>query len=333
MDLPEKMRALQIDEYGGVASLKTVTRAVPRPGPGQVLIKVAAAAVNPSDLSFLEGTYGVVKELPVVPGFVGSGTAVAAGGGLYAGFLNGKRLACSAPADGQGVWAEYMVADAQGCIPLKKNVDFEFGANMIVNPLTAVALVELARQGGHKAIVQNAAASALGQMILRLARSYGLPTVNLVRRAEQVQVLKGIDAGVVIDTSREDWKQEFERACRELEATVAFDAVAGEMTDALAAHMPPGSTITVYGGLSGQASQFAPSSSIFRRQTLNGFWLSAWLAGKKPWQLLSLSNKVQGKLAEHLTTPIRERYDLDRAVAGIRSYAESMTGGKVLIVP
>ena len=327
------MRALQINEYGGTNALTNVTREVPTPKKGQVLIKVAAAACNPSDLAFLDGNYGIVKKVPVIPGFVGSGTVVASGGGIFANYLNGKRVACSSPVTGQGTWAEYMVSDANGCIPLRKNVDFEFGANMIVNPLTAVALLDLARRNGHKAVVQNAAASALGQMIIRLARTYGLPTINLVRRAEQVELLKNIGAEVVINTAEDGWEKELKRDCNQLNATVAFDAIAGEMTEQMAAVMPFGSTVTVYGGLSGEASMLSPASSIFRGQTVNGFWLTSWLGQKKIWDLITLSNRVQGKLKDALATPIRQRYGLEQAIEGIKAYETTMTAGKILITP
>ena len=181
--IPATMRAIELRSFERTPeSLVVVEKPVPRAGKGQVLVKMAAAPINPSDLAFLRGLYGLKKSLPVVPGLEGSGVVVAAGGGLRARVLMGRRVACSAPPGGDGTWAEYMVTSAAVCFPLGKKVSLEQGAMSLVNPLTAWALMDLARRGGHRAVVQTAAASALGRMILRLAqRSAGQ------RRAEHLR--------------------------------------------------------------------------------------------------------------------------------------------------
>ncbi|MDQ3805658.1 MAG: alcohol dehydrogenase catalytic domain-containing protein, partial [Acidobacteriota bacterium] len=141
--IPATMRAVELRSYeGGEAGLTVVEKPVPRPGRGEVLVRMAAAPVNPSDLMFVRGMYGQRKRLPVVPGFEGSGVVVAAGGGLMARYLKGRRVACAAPFDGDGTWAEYMSAPAAQCIPLRKGVELEHAASMIVNPFTAWALLD-----------------------------------------------------------------------------------------------------------------------------------------------------------------------------------------------
>ncbi len=172
--IPKTMKALQIKAYDGRLDLVNVP--VPQPGPGQVLVQIAAAPVNPSDLKFIEGLYGVRKPLPVVAGFEGSGTAVAAGPGLMGRFLMGKRVSCMATATGGGSWAEFMVADARRCIPLKKHISLEQGAMMVVNPWTAWALLDTARRGGHRAAIHGAAASALGRMLVGLPAETPIPS-------------------------------------------------------------------------------------------------------------------------------------------------------------
>jgi len=168
--LPATMRALELRSYEeGERSLAVVERPVPAPGPGQVLIEMAAAPVNPSDLMFLRGLYGQRKRLPVVAGFEGAGRVVAAGPGVWPRYLAGKPVACAAPFDGDGTWAEYMLAPASQVIPLTRGTDLELAASMIVNPFSAWALMERAAQLKAGAVVQTAAASALGRMVVRLA--------------------------------------------------------------------------------------------------------------------------------------------------------------------
>src|SRR5664279_4757055 len=152
-NIPATMHALELHaEDGKPESLKLVEKPVSVPGPGEVLIKVAAAAVNPSDLAFLRGIYGTRKTLPVVPGFEGSGTVVAAGSGTMSRFYMGRRVAFVS-GEGDGTWAEYAVTPATQCVPLPKNVTLEQGSMMMVNPLTALAFMEIIRQGRHKAII------------------------------------------------------------------------------------------------------------------------------------------------------------------------------------
>lgn len=200
-NIPKTMRALEMHaEDGKPESLKLVEKAVPSPRSGEVLIKVAAAPVNPSDLAFLKGIYGTHKKLPVVPGFEGSGTVVAAGSGIMPRFLVGRRVAFAA-GEGDGSWAEYAVAAAMFCLPLPENVTLEQGSMSFVNPLAALALMDRSRQGRHKAIISTAAASALGKMLLKLGLQNGLPIIHVVRRLEQVAELRSMGAQHVLNSS------------------------------------------------------------------------------------------------------------------------------------
>ncbi|HEU4597223.1 MAG TPA: alcohol dehydrogenase catalytic domain-containing protein, partial [Pyrinomonadaceae bacterium] len=167
--IPATMRALELRDYEDADALALVERPVPRPGEGEALVRIAATPINPSDLMFVRGLYGQKKRLPVVPGFEGSGVVVEAGDGMMGRYLKGKRVACAAPFDGDGTWAEYMLTPAALCIPLDARTELESAASMIVNPFTAWALLARARRLGAKAVVQTAAASALGRMVVRLA--------------------------------------------------------------------------------------------------------------------------------------------------------------------
>ncbi|MBC7933587.1 MAG: zinc-binding dehydrogenase [Rubrivivax sp.] len=328
------MRALELRSYEeGVDSLALVEKRVPRPDKGQALVRVAASPVNPSDLMFLRGMYGIKKRLPVVPGFECSGEVVAASGGVWPRYLVGKRVACAAPTDGDGTWAEYMLAEASHCIPLRKATDIEDASTMIVNPFTAWALVGMAQQLGAQGVVQTAAASALGRMIVRLAASRGVQSVNIVRREEQVELLKGEGAANILNSGDEDFDGRLREMCKRLRATVLFDAVAGELTGRVLRAMPTGATAIVYGALSLEGCLFDPRSLIFERKSVRGFWLSDWLRSQGALEKFRASGGVQKLLGDELKTEIRARLPLERAAEGIKQYAHEMTGGKVLLVP
>ena len=328
------MRALELRSYDGRAeSLVVVERSVPRPRAGEVLVRIHASPVNPSDLAFLQGLYGVKKALPVVPGFEASGRVVEAGGGFLARRLVGKRVACAAPTDGDGTWAEYMVTQASLCIPLIKEITEEQGATSIVNPLSAWAMMNMARQAGAQAVVQTAAASALGQMMDGLGRRFYIPVINIVRRADQVDFLRSKGAQHVLDSSAPDFDERLRERCVELNATAGFDAVAGELTGRMLIAMPAGARVIVYGALSGEGCLVDPRSLIFEDKRVEGFWLSKWLRSQNIARMLLTTRRVQKLLASDLRTEIRARLPLEEASDGIKQYTEHMTGGKILFIP
>lgn len=333
--IPAAMRAVELRSYEeGEDGLRVVERPVPRPGRGEVLVRMAAAPVNPSDLMFVRGLYGQRKRLPVVPGFEGSGVVVASGGGGFmAGYLKGRRVACAAPFDGDGTWAEYMVAPAAQCIPLRKGVETEHAASMIVNPFTAWALMDLARRAGARGVVQTAAASALGRMVVRLGRSAGVPVVNVVRREEQVRLLQAEGAEHVLNSEAEGFDERLRELCAAVRATVAFEAVAGELTGRVLRAMPKGGRAVVYGALSQEGCLVDPRSLIFESKRVEGFWLSDWLRAQNALRRIRVAGKVQKLLAGELKTEVRARLPLERAAEGLRMYKREMTGGKIILVP
>ncbi len=330
------MRAVQLSAYDGTPeSISVATIPVPRPGPGEVLVRMHAAPINPSDLMFVRGLYGFAKPLPATPGFEGSGTVTETGSGFMAKMLKGKRVACAA-ADASikgGTWAEYLVTSAKTCIPLSKNVDLEQAAMMLVNPLTAWALVDIARSGGHKAAVQTAAASALGRMILRLGLRFNFPIIHVVRRAEQVELLKKMGATHVVNSNEADFEAKLKELCHQLDATIGFDAVAGIMSAQVMRAQPRKSRLLVYGALSIEAAQADPGSLIFEEKHLEGFWLSAWLRRKNLISQMRIARRVQDLLSTDLKSEVQARLPLEEARRGLAEYAEHMTAGKVLFIP
>jgi len=327
--IPDQMTAVVLDSYTGAEGLRVEQRPVPKPGDNEVLVKVAASPINPSDLAFLIGRYGFKKATPVVPGFEGSGTVVAVGAGFMGRYLLGKRVACRSQDKGDGVWADYMVTPAKDAQTLDQSVSLEQGAMSGANPLTAIAFLEIAQKGGHKAIVLTAAAGALGQMVNRLAQSEGFQVINIVRRDEQVEYLKGHGATVVLNNSEDGFDQQLHDACHQYDARLAFDAVAGPVTLQLLTAMPPASKVTVYGCLSGKHSQASVDHLAFQNKTINGFWLGPWLAKKNLIQMLMIWRRAQKLL---LKSEIRAQYPFQDVKKAIQEYSSQMTGGKILLI-
>ncbi len=325
--LPKLMYAVQVDGPG--APLKVREIQVPRPSRGEVLIRMAAAPINPSDLGFLAGATGP-SAAPIVPGLEGSGTVIAAGPGLIPRLLVGRRVAF-ASAKG-GTWAEYAVSAAARCIPLRRSVSLEEGAALIVNPLTAIAFIDMARRGGHPAIVNNAAASALGRMIVRLGRTNGIAVINIVRRQEQVDLLKGLGAEYILNSRDEEFASALRELTHRLNATLVLDPVAGVQAQTLIDAAPFGSTIVIYAGLAGQPGTFNPRTLAGEDKKIVGFYLGNWMAAGGLVRLLRTAWRVQGLVGTDLRTTIRARFPLSAADTALTAYRTNMTAGKVLLV-
>jgi NADPH:quinone reductase-like Zn-dependent oxidoreductase len=331
--LPETMRALRLTAYDGrPESLQLVEMPVPRPAAGQVLVRVAAAPINPSDQMFVRGHYGMKRPLPTVPGFECSGTVVAAGS-MATRLLLGRRVGCVPAPDSDGTWAEYVVVPARQCLPLLPSISTEQGSMLFVNPFSAWALMELARRGKHRALVQSAAASALGRMLLRLSLKEKLPLVNVVRRAEQEELLRRLGAEHVVNSSEPEFEERLRIKCHELGVTLGFDAVAGPMTGQLVQALVDGGTVIVYGSLSEQESRIHPREFIFRRKKVEGFYLPEFFGKGFGKDQLRAIVGVPMLVSKDMETPIRARLPLESAAEALRIASSDMTAGKVLFTP
>ncbi len=331
--LPETMRALRLTAYDGrPESLQVTELPVPKPAPGQVLVRVATAPINPSDLMFVRGHYGVKKPLPAVPGFEGSGTVVAAGS-LAGRLLVGRRVGCVPTPTTDGTWAEYVVVPLKQCLPLLPRISDEQGASFFVNPVSAWALMELARRGKHQALVQSAAASTLGRMLQKLARKEKLPLVNVVRRAEQEEMLRKLGAEHVVNSSEPEFEERLRLICHELGVSLAFDAVAGPMTGHLARALVDGGTVIVYGSLSEQDCRIHPREFIFHQKKIEGFWLPEFFKGGFGKDQLRALMGVPTLLGKDFETPVRAKLPLESAGEALRIAASDMTSGKVFFTP
>jgi NADPH:quinone reductase-like Zn-dependent oxidoreductase len=294
---------------------------------------MAAAPINPSDIGALSGmSYSGQRQFPFIPGLEGSGTVVEAGDGLMPHLLNGRRVACSALLTGDGTWAEYMVTSAQLCIPLNKDVSLEQGTMLLVNPLSALAILEIAQRGKHRAIVSTAAASALGGMILRLAKRRNIPVIHVVRRQAQVDWVRGLGGKTILNSSDADFVEQLRALAQKLQATLLLDAISGRMTQQLAEAAPSGSTILLYSRLSEEECVIDARTALVKGLHFDGWLLPNWLEKKNLIQILQLAQQAQSLLATDLQSPIHKHFALAEAQKALETYVNNMSAGKILLV-
>ena len=235
----------------GELEITLVDRSFPAPADDEVLVRIEATPINPSDLGLLFGpadlatvSVGGTAERPVVTariperamgalaarvgkalpvGNEAAGTVVAAGASPDAKRLAGRRVAII----GGAMYAQYRVIKARDCLLLPEGTAPADGASCFVNPLTALGFVETMRREGHTALVHTAAASNLGQMLNRICLKDGIPLVNVVRKPEQAALLRAQGAQYVVDSSAPDFEAALTDAIAATGATLAFDATGG----------------------------------------------------------------------------------------------------------
>lgn len=235
----------------GAVELALSSVKIAEPSADEVLVRIEAAPVNPSDLRVMFAGADVSQlraggsaELPSLSaplspaamraaaarvglamplGIEGAGVVVRAGSGLAAQALVGRKVALT----GVATYAEYGLAKVGQCQPLPENVSTRQGAAWFVNPMTALCMLETMRQENHGAMVHTAAGSSLGHMVLRLCQAEKVPLVNVVRRPEVAAALSSLGAQHVCDSSRPDFREQLVEAISQAQATLAFDAVGG----------------------------------------------------------------------------------------------------------
>jgi NADPH:quinone reductase-like Zn-dependent oxidoreductase len=252
--MSETTRGLQLRSLirkSGELELSLAEVEIPEPGPEQVVVRVEATPINPSDLGLLlgpadmstaraSGSGAGVRVTAKVPeqalaliaarldqampvGNEGAGAVIKAGSSEAAQALNGKTVSMI----GGGMYAQYRLLRVTDCQPLPPGTTAAEGASWFVNPLTALGMTETMKREGHKALVHTAAASNLGQMLNRICQEDGIGLVNIVRSAGQVALLRGIGAKYVVDSTSATFADELTEALVETGATIAFDAIGG----------------------------------------------------------------------------------------------------------
>jgi len=265
---------------------------------------------------------------------------VGSGGGFYAWTLVGKRVAFTRVLERPGLftkggtYAEYCVTSATNCITLDDNVSFEQGASGVCNPLTALGLLERCKDRNAQAVIQTGAASQMGRMMIRLLAEENIPTINIVRKDDQVQMLKDKYAGPglhVLNSESPTFEKDLKALARELNANVVLECVAGPIVGVISNCLPRNSTIVSYGQLSeSKIEGISAFSVIGGGLKLEGFLLSNFLREKNIFQILSITKKARTLLGEVI---INKEFGLHQIHEAMAEYKANMSKGKVLLKP
>jgi NADPH:quinone reductase len=328
---PPKMKAVFLDKPEGNLVVREVN--TPAPGPNEVLIKMKAAPVNPSDLAMIRRAHIDHDLATFIPGIEGCGTVVASGKGIMPKLWMGKRVTCSSHNPESGTWAEYMVTKAGACFPLNSKISDEQASMSLVNPLTALGFFELVKLNNHKAIINNAAASALGRMVELLGKKHKIPIINIVRSPKQVEMLRELGSEYVIDSSDPSFVDNLGILSKKLDATILFDSVCSPQLIKMIDVLPKGSTVIIYGNLSGEEQiNVNPRCLIDNDIKIAGFYLANRAKENSLFRNIMNLREVSRLMRSDLIIKIQGNFPLEKAQEAVNTYLANMSAGKVLLM-
>lgn len=359
---------------GGELELSLARVPIPEPAADEVVVRIEASPINPSDLGLLIGPADVSKlqvsgsgddavvTAPVPEQFLraltarldqsmpvgneGAGIVVAAGASPQAQALLGKAVALL----GGAMYAQHRAVKAADVLVLPEGATPADGASCFVNPLTALSMTEVMRREGHTALVHTAAASNLGQMLQKICTKDGIGLVNIVRSQEQVDILKGLGAQHVLDSTTPDFMDRLIEAVDATGATLAFDAIGGgKLASQILSAMEIvasrkageysryGSSVHkqvyIYGGLDTRPTELARSYGL--SWGVNGWLLTPFLVKIGAEE----AGKLRARVAAELKTTFASHYTAEISLAEalkpevIAAYNKRATGEKYLINP
>lgn len=332
------MKSLQFSAPGDPASVLRLTDLpLPQPGPGQVRVRMLASPVNPSDLMYIRGHYTVPPVCPAVPGFEGVGIVEASGGGWRGKLFNGRRVVVLNRAGGN--WSEYAIVPDQQIVPVSSGLSDEQAACFFVNPATAWVMTrEVLKVPAGAWLLQTAAGSALGRMIIRLGKLCGFRTLNIVRRDAQAADLQQQGADAVLVCSSDEAATELPDRIRAIVGSdglpFAVDAVGGTVGSAVIRSLGQGGRMLAYGTLSGQPLTFSPRTLMTVGSSVEGFWLGNFMQQRGLLFRLGLVRRLTRLIRSGiLSTQIAGTWTLDQVATAVRAAEDSTVAGKCLLKP
>lgn len=329
------MKAIVFERFGEPKDVLQV-RDVPLPEPaaGEVRVRMRLSPINPSDLMTVRGIYGRLPSLPATPGFEGVGVIDAVGSGWLAklrGLRPGRRVAV--PNGHGGNWQEYVVLSARYAVPVADDLPDDQVAAFFVNPATALVMTQRVLHVARGSwLLQTAAGSALGRMVIRLGKHFGFRTINIVRRKELADELKQLGADEVLSSSDDPIPARVQEITAGAMVPYALDCIGGPGVVDVIQSLAPQGRLLVYGTLSGDAIPLDPRALMGGQRAIEGFWLSEWVKQQGILRMLSLFRQITALMrAGVLTSPVAATYTLDQLPQAIERVEQAARGGKILL--
>lgn len=306
--------------------LKLVESPTPEPKAHEVLIRVTARNINPSDIMFIRGMYGITPKLPSSAGFEACG--VVEKSDEKGTFPKGTRVMFTTI----GTWREYLTAPAAMVIPVPDAMSDEVACQAFVNPMTAYGMIEKSGLKEGEWLLITAGASAFGKFAIQMAKAKGIKVACTVRHDSQKEMLAALGADLVVNTEKEKLQKVVGQETGE-GVSVIFDAVGGVLGAKALACLKKGGRMMVFGLLSLENIPMNSGLLIFKDLKIEGFWLTTWIESLSNEDRAKAFKKVFGFLIQHSDkVDVAAKYPLEEFKEAISTYEKAGRNGKILLM-
>lgn len=298
---------------------------IPNPKPHEVRIKVSARNINPSDVMFIRGMYGITPKLPSSAGFEAVG--VVDKSDEKGTVVQGSKVIFTAI----GTWKEYVCIPANTVIPVPKEMPDEVACQAFINPMTAYGMLEASGLQEGDWVLVTAGASAYGKLVIQMAQSMGVKVACTVRRDEQKASLEKLGADLVINSEKEKLQKVIMEKTGE-GVSVVFDAVGGILGAKALASLKSGGKLMAFGALSLDNMPVNSGLMIFKNLKIEGFWLTTWIESLSHEARQKAFKTVLGHLMkENVKVDVAGTYPLEEFKAALEAYQQPGRNGKIIL--
>jgi len=328
MSLPETYKVyFSSATHGGKGEFREVP--LKKPENNQVLIKIAFAPINPTDIAFMGNTFWTPDNNEQNPvGSEGSGTIVAVGENLESPFKVGDKVHFTGKS-----WGEYKLVATNKIFPVQGDLSLEEAASHFINPATVYYMGVVAQRGGHKAAIHTAGSSALGRMLIKYFKNLDIKLINVVRREEYVRELKSEGADYVLNSQDSDFEKKLAEVLEKENVTMAIDAIAGDFANTLIKALPRGSTYYSYGFLSSTQVRI-DVLNLFNQKKVEGLYIGNYIEETmKRNEYKKWMTEVHSLLSTSLSSKVQKVFKLEQVDEALAYYKENSSKGKILLQP
>jgi NADPH2:quinone reductase len=306
--------------------LHLAERPVPKPGPGEIRVRMTLSPIHNHDLWTIRGEYGVKPQLPAIGGTEAAGIVDEVGEGVTAPAV-GQRVAAGSVV---GAWAEYFVARAAAVVPVPDAINDDVACQLMAMPLSAMMALEELGVRPDQWMIQNAATGAVGKTLAMIAKARGVHVVNVVRRSAGVAELAALGIGNAVSSSEAGWQKRVEAMTRGAPIVAALDSVGGEESGQLLHLLGEGGQLMTFGAMANQPMIVDPGDLIFKQTTIKGFWAAKLGSGPRRAEIpRAIGEIVRLAATGELKLSVEKAYPLEEAAEAARASMQPGRTGKI----